>query len=358
MFELRSLRSWKAPLALAGMGAVGFALGAWNAAPTPAVAQTPSGPVKPVAAIGSSDYKERVVAYIHGDLPITREELGEYLIARHGYAKVELLVNRRIIEHACAQRGIKVTDAEVETAINDDYTKPMGIDRDTFVKSYLKQNGKTLYEWKEDVVRPGLMMKKLCEGEVKVTEDDLKKAFDAKFGEKVVCRLIIWPENEFRNAQRMWDGLRKSEAEFATAASQQGIASLASVGGRIDPIGHGVADNDLVEKIAFRLQKVEVSELFPIPNQGFAVLKCDGRLPPPEGVTFEKKRAELEKFVLEQKVAKAVPGVFKKLRDEAKPLILVPYGTNNPNVVRTNEEEQKILKGDDKPIVPLPMPNK
>ena len=42
-----------------------------------------------------------MVAYIYGSIPITREDLGEYLIARKGLDTVELLVNKRIIEHAC-----------------------------------------------------------------------------------------------------------------------------------------------------------------------------------------------------------------------------------------------------------------
>src|SRR5262245_23828600 len=45
-----------------------------------------------------SDYSRRVVAYIFGNRPITREELGEYLIERVGAERLEFLVNRRIIE--------------------------------------------------------------------------------------------------------------------------------------------------------------------------------------------------------------------------------------------------------------------
>src|SRR3974390_531372 len=36
-----------------------------------------------------SDYDKRVVAYIHNNIPITREDLGEYLIARFGAQRVE-----------------------------------------------------------------------------------------------------------------------------------------------------------------------------------------------------------------------------------------------------------------------------
>src|SRR5262245_55554244 len=63
-------------------------------------AQTP--PSQPAVAASNlptstSDYSERVVAYIYGKIPITREEFGEYLIARLA-ERLENMVNRRIIE--------------------------------------------------------------------------------------------------------------------------------------------------------------------------------------------------------------------------------------------------------------------
>ena len=130
----------------------------------------------------SSDYSQRVVAYIYGSIPITREDLGEYLIARHGTNKVELLVNRKIIEHACQQAGVTVTPEEVEAVIEDDL-KQLSIDRSMFVKHYLKNYNKTLYEWKEDVIRPRLLLNKLCRARINVTDQDLRQAFEAKYGE-------------------------------------------------------------------------------------------------------------------------------------------------------------------------------
>src|SRR5262249_1950602 len=123
-----------------------------------------------------------------------------------------------------------------------------------------------------------------------------------------------------------------------------------------DPIGHGSADNDLVEKIAFGLQKGQVSKLFAMPGQGIAVLRCDGRIPPDTTASFEKERDKLYKVLKDQKLAKMIPTVFAKLREEAKPLMLAPHGTVNPTVIRTREEEDRLMKEEQKPIVPLPMP--
>src|SRR5262249_15526945 len=160
-----------------------FALGTWSGKPATVVAQTPAGPVIGAGGARPSDYSQRIVAKIYGDLNITREELGEYLIARFGHGKVELMVNHRIIEEAAKKRKVTVTDAEVEASIEDDL-KRMKMDRATFVKQILKGRRQTLYEFKEDVVRPTLMLKKMCQGEIKVEDEEIKRAFEAQYGEK------------------------------------------------------------------------------------------------------------------------------------------------------------------------------
>ncbi len=220
MFGIRT-RRWKASLALAGMGTVGFAFGAWQARLPIASAETP--PVVPVSATSQqSDYSQRVVAYINGNVPITREDLGEYLIARQGYAKLENLVNMKIIEHACKQKNITVTDAEVEAAMESDLEQ-IHVDRATFVKQFLKQYNKTLFEWKEDVIRPKLMMTKLSGLDIKVDEAEARKLFDTTYGEKVQCRIIIWENTPGVSATtvalRAYDSIRKSEAEFDRAGA-------------------------------------------------------------------------------------------------------------------------------------------
>jgi hypothetical protein len=39
-----------------------------------------------------SDYQSRIVAYLYGSTPVTRHELGEYLLARLGADKLATLV--------------------------------------------------------------------------------------------------------------------------------------------------------------------------------------------------------------------------------------------------------------------------
>src|SRR5262249_726950 len=100
---------------LAGVAVTGAAV-FWlcrGGIPAPrASAQPASIPSAPPAATSpadlSSDYASRVVAFVHQNQPITRQDLGEYLLARYGPDKLPLLVNKRILDAACQARGIVV----------------------------------------------------------------------------------------------------------------------------------------------------------------------------------------------------------------------------------------------------------
>src|SRR5438309_1963301 len=107
-----------AALAAGGVAAAVTAVG--RARPVPPDATPPAAaPAAPSAGAEaapppSSDYASRVVAYLANDQVVTREELGEYLIARRGAEKMDLFVNRKIIDKACRDAGVEVTAAEVD----------------------------------------------------------------------------------------------------------------------------------------------------------------------------------------------------------------------------------------------------
>ena len=56
---------------------------------------------------GRGDRNGHVVAYIFGDIPITREELGEYLVQRCGADWLDFLVNRNaLLAYGASHAGI------------------------------------------------------------------------------------------------------------------------------------------------------------------------------------------------------------------------------------------------------------
>ena len=108
-----------------------------------------------------------------------------------------------------------------------------------FEKVVRKNFGKTPYEWKEDIVKPRLLLTKLVKGQIPApTDEEIHKAFDAFYGRKVDVRVIIWPKGEERIAMQEYDAVRKDEQGFDRKARSQANASLAATGGKIKPIAH------------------------------------------------------------------------------------------------------------------------
>ncbi len=243
----------------------------------------------------------QVVAYIYGSIAITRQELGEYLIARQGAERLDLMVAGRIIDLTCQKKGIVVNDAEVDAALAEDLIKMNIPSIKDFVK-VLEKNKTTLYEYKEDVLRPKLALAKLCRGQVQVTEDDIHKGFEAYHGAKVECQMIMWPEQEKNRVfNETYAKIRDNADEFDRVARSQAASNLASVGGHVAPFGRHTTGNDVLENEAFKLRPGEISRVMETP-QGIVVLKCIRHI---EAQTEE----ELAKQVKEALTSDATPGL-------------------------------------------------
>ena len=299
-------RRWVRAVGLAGVAAAGLV------APDALVRAK-----QPAAQPAQSDYSRRAVAFVHGNRPISREELGEFLIARGGMDKLELLVNRMVIEVEARNLGITVTPEEVEAGLLGDL-RGIGVSRDEFEKLVLPRYGKTLFEWQTDVIRPRLILSKMCRTKVAVTEDELRRAFESKYGEKREAQIIVWPKSDpIPAADR--EKIRTDPAEFDKIAARQPDKGLAAAGGRVAPIGRYIDGEDpQAEKMLFGLKPGEVSPWFETPNAQM-VIKCLSVVPPSTTVTFEKARPELERDLVEKKLNAEIPAIFAALKQRADP---------------------------------------
>jgi parvulin-like peptidyl-prolyl isomerase len=297
------------------------------------------------------DQSRQVVAYIYNSIPITREDLGEYLIARQGADRLVLMVNRRIIEMACQKKGIVVTDAEVDAALAEDLKRMNVPSVKEFVNVILKKEKSTLYEYKEDVVRPKLALAKMCREQVQATEDDLRKAFQAYHGEKVECQMIMWPaEEKNRVFNDIYAKIRDSAEEFDHAAKYQAASHLASVGGHVAPFARFTTGNEELENEAFKLHTGEVSKVIETP-QGLVVVKCIRHIEADKSTVLDdKERAKLEKEIIERKVQLEIPKVFKQLHDQANPQIFL--GKHVETEEELTKKAREALAPDSSPGLP------
>jgi hypothetical protein len=326
-------RRWVQGLGLLGAAAVGYVFGLTADRLS---AQAPAGMV--------SAAQKSWIAMIYGNVPVTREELGEFLIARGGYEKVDLVVNKRIIEIEAARRNITVTPEEIRGALEDDI-RGLGISFGDFKKHVLPRYGKTLYEWTEDVIKPRLMLGKMCRDRVTVTEEDLKRLFENKYGEKRQAKIIRWNNGELRTAQKQWDEARKGDTEFDSIARTQADPALAAAAGQTQPVGRNAYEDsegkqDEIERVLFSLKVGEISQLFQT-KAGIMCVKCIGIIEPDKNVKLEQVKTNLEKEVFDRKLSAEVPKYFTELKNRAKPEVFLK---GPPSAREFEEGTKEIMK--------------
>jgi len=323
---------------------IGYFLGQSQA--DPLAAQPPAKGVVPVAATTTTPPAgdKRVIAYIYGTTPVTREEFGEYLIKQYGRDKVRLFVNRKIIEMAAAKQNIVVTPQEVDHIIVED-CKRLGMKKEDFIREILpKKYGMGLAEWREEVIKPRLILQHMCKGQLKMEEDDLKKLFENLYGEKVLCKIILWPKDQAQQALRVYDSIRKDDKAFDEVARSQLNSDLAARLGMVDPIGrHSGPGTAKIEEMAFTLKDGQLSELIATPG-GVMVIKRIQSVPAAKGVTYESERDKLIKEYIERQTELEIPKMFARLNDEAKPMyLLAPKDETTKEI----EERTRSLTGVD-----------
>lgn len=294
-----------------------------NSPPTTPPRTSPASPPPPGSDTG--EYGRRVVAYVYDNIPVTREELGEYLIARFGPDRLEFLVNRKLVEMACQAKGVTVTDAEVDAQIREDL-KAFGphMTLQDFSQQVLKRFNKSMYEWREDVIRPKLAMQKLVRPSVTVTPEDVQKAFEARYGPKVQCRMIVLPKDDPHKSQ-VWEKVSKSEDEFRDHARKQFIPELASKGGEVPPVYKHFPDPK-IEREAFSLKEGQVSSLIQVQDGTWVILRCDKHIAGDASKRVEDERMALSRDIFEHKLAQKIPVAFQELRQLARPRLLLTNG--------------------------------
>jgi hypothetical protein len=350
-------RSWRKlvlGMGIAGLAGLAFCwgrIGAQTLAGPPAESFKPGDmvPETPLAPESGSDYSRRVVAYIHKNIAITREDLGEFLIARYGMDKVEALVNRRIVDMACQARGINITEAEVNATLAEDLHGLGNLTPSQFETKLLKPRNTTLYQWKEDVIRPKLALTEFCRDRIKVTEEDIQNAFENHYGPKVKCRMLLIPKVDGRPDKyrfKKWTEVSKKGPEgdiaFDREARQQPIQALAATGGDIPPICRHCGD-ERIEKQAFSLRPGEISELIETPD-GDVILKCVKQIPAEKKV-LEQERAVLQKELFDRKILEEIPKVLKELRAKADPKFFFKRPQTADQVYNTTMEASGGIPG-------------
>jgi RNA polymerase sigma factor (sigma-70 family) len=266
------------------------------------------------------------VATIFDDVAVTREMFVEHLVRRYGKKDLGVFVNRQIIEHAFRKKGFTLSEDEVRAAFEADI-KAINVTRDQFERDVLPKYGKTMVEWLDDVIIPRLMLAKMCKARVAApTEQELRRTFDAKYGEQLDCRVIVWPKGREDQARAVYDQVRASDQGFRSAAAGVENMIVITQGGmpmrfpRTPPPGN----ENPVYPVASILKPGEVSPLVETPG-GLVVIKCDKVISADTSKSFDAEKPMLLKEVLEAKITREIPKLFDELKRQANPRYHVTF---------------------------------
>ncbi|MGI6402345.1 MAG: peptidylprolyl isomerase [Thermoguttaceae bacterium] len=244
-----------------------------------------------------------VAATIDGQ-PIYLDAVVEMCLKLYAEQDLGTMISIALIRQECKKVGIEVTPQDVATDVwihAAETTAPLA-DGSPNIEAYLRDELEkyncTEEYYRNAIVWPGVALRKLSEGMVKVTDEDIQKSFEANFGESVQCLGIVL--NDERRAREVWQKARSLpraqnrplEEVFADLAAEYSVEPDGKqMRGRIAPIvRHG--GYPALEEEAFSLQAGELSQVIQIDPSTFVILYCQEIIPARE-VTLDDVRDQI-----------------------------------------------------------------
>lgn len=167
---------------------------------------------------------------------ITRAQLANECVVRKGEEILDTMIARRLIDQALRVKKLEVTGAEVDQEIDNVAMRVAGLGRQAWLRTLDKERGISPAQYARDIIYPALALRKLAAPQVQVTQLDLKDSFEAQYGEKLRCRMIM--VDKLQTAKEIWEELRKNPGGFEKLAMERSMDSGSrSLGGLLaEPI--------------------------------------------------------------------------------------------------------------------------
>lgn len=254
----------------------------------------------------------KYLARVNGQL-ISWELVAGECMERHGPEVLDNIINRTIIQQACEERGLVVTEAEVDAEVLR-IAQRFNLAVDQWYQLLQTEREITAHQYRRDVIWPMLALKKLAGENVTITDEDLKKAYIRDYGDKVKAKMILL-DNQ-RRAVEAWEQAAKNPDDFGKLVRKYSIdPNSRALEGAIPPIRR-YSGNDELEKAAFKLKDGEISPVVQVGFDRFVILKCEGRIKGTMG--YDEVKETLYQHLQEEKVQEAVAHTFEKLKKQSR----------------------------------------
>jgi len=245
--------------------------------------------------------------------PISRNELAQQCMRRHGEDVLERIVNKRLIMDACKQRNVKVTAQEVDAEIEREAER-FSIERTQWLKLLKQERGISPEDYAGEIIWPLIALRKLAADRLTVTPEELSREYETFFGPAVSARLIACQSLE--KAKDLHAKAKAKPDEFGNLAKESSEdLNSASAKGLIQPIRPHMGDKTL-EQTAFGLKPGEISEIIQVANQ-YVILKCEEQLPA-RNVPMAEVEKVLSDAIRDKKLRLQADEVFRELQQAAQ----------------------------------------
>ncbi len=241
-------------------------------------------------------------------------------IERHGRDVLEILITRRLLDQALSREQRTVTQADIDAEVTRaaetmGFRKPDGsADVAAWFDRVTREQKVPLRHYIEDIVQPTVALKQLV-GKVPVMQEDLDKAFEATFGPRAKCRIIVMDSQ--RRAQEVWQLARQDPRpeRIGDLAEQYSVDPTSrTLRGEVPPIQR-YGGQPTLERQVFSLKPGELSGIVQIADR-FMVILCEGFTEPAQ-VKFAEVRGELYDDIHEKKQRIEMSRYFSHLREAA-----------------------------------------
>jgi foldase protein PrsA len=256
---------------------------------------------------------DAVVARVD-DITITMGQLQGPLVESYGLNVLLNLVQLELAKQVAANAKVSVTEADLERerklTLDRMFRDAPSADHDALFEQFLQQQRSSRAEF-DVVMRTNAHLRKVAEPllEGKISEENLKEAFGAMYGEKVQVRHI-----QSSNLQEIQDARRRVEAGESFARVAQEVSRnprTAALGGLLPEFSRGTTDlPDALKEAAFALKAGELSD--PVEAKGaYHLLMLERRIEPKLS-----KFEDVKDSIREDLTERAVQETVKQLRAE------------------------------------------
>ncbi len=275
-----------------------------------------------------SDVKvdKNVVAVVNGE-ELSRDKLADLLIDMYGNEGLGLLIRRTLVKQESSKRNVTVTEEEIAERIEalvegqiKQQMKKGGLKDEEALKRELEKAKLTLDQYRKNIqkkfkltkgqVEAEILAEKIIKQTIKITDEELREAYEEQLGEKILARQIVL--RTLRDAERNLERI-KTGADFEALAKKESVdRNSASRGGKMRPFG----PKGTIGKAVANLKNGEVSEIIKT-DSGYHIIKIEKRIPR-SMKKFSEVKEDLVKLLTAQKVQTRISPWLLNLTESAE----------------------------------------